>query len=141
MFYTVPFCCDRHDDGFNLQDFLPAALYSVTEEAASAKTGQPRTIIRVKSKRVELEKQVIKWLNSKVAAEEYSRPSYEILSANKMRDLLRLPSKNIVSANYIATSLGENQEWRDAYAGELYHLIYEFDLEIKTSAIDEIRGA
>lgn len=133
--YTAPFCCDRDDDGFNLQDFLPGKLYRIQESPTEEPKKATRSVstLRPKSERTALEDKLVGWLTIQVKNDPDRRPSYEILSPEQMKILLRMQARAITSPSSIVEALHENEEWSEEWAGQLYTLISEFDRDLQAT--------
>lgn len=85
--------------------------------------------IRPPAERLLLEDRIIVWLENEVQKDPYFRPSYEILSVDRMKVLLRMLPMDVMSANSITSALNETREWEDQYASALFIIIFEFDIE------------
>ncbi|KAF9486495.1 P-loop containing nucleoside triphosphate hydrolase protein [Pholiota conissans] len=153
MEYTGPFCCDRHNDGFDLQAFLPGILFRgntsvVNDEVpppatTSGEMTMTRTIKkknRSKPERLLLEPHLIEWLDIQVANDPAKRPAYEILSTEQTKTLLSIASKDITSASAIVEALDETDEWMAQWGDGLFRLIFEFDMQIQSSKAAQKRN-
>lgn len=128
--YTTPFCCDRHNDGFNIEDYLPGKLYQ-GPPSAEAKEPSQAAKARAKAEREHLEDKVIDWVYAQAASDLDNRPTYEILSLEKTKILLRIESKDVTSARAIMEAIDETEEWLEEYGQSLYNVLFEFDLQLK----------
>ena len=88
--YTSEFCCDRHDDGFDLQLFLPGALYKITGEKQKADSQANGTSakLRPKADQIILDNKIIEWLKGKTTQDAISCPYYHILSDDQKKTLV-----------------------------------------------------
>lgn len=135
--FTSTFCCDRHDNSFDLQAFLPGTIYKL-----EASTGEKQKVVssgtsaklRPKADRISLDDKIIQWLKDKVAQDPSGRPYYHILSDSQKKTLIRIPSKDLQSPANIIQVLDESEEWGALWAGKLFHLISEHDIASKAAA-------
>jgi hypothetical protein len=139
--YTSAFCCDRHDDGFNLQLFLPGALYKTTGEKRKADSQADGTSAkpRPKADRIILDNKIINWLKGEIAQDPLNRPYYHILSDDQRKTLVRISSKDLQSSSTITEALEETEEWGTQWAGKLFCLIFEHDMATK-AAVSKVRA-
>jgi hypothetical protein len=128
--YTTPFCCDRHNNGFNIEEYLPSKLYQ-GPSAVEAKEPSQAAKLRAKAERERLEDKVIDWVYAQAASDLDNRPTYEILSPEKTKILLRMEPKDITSARAIMEAIDETEEWLEEYGQSLFRLVFEFDLQLK----------
>lgn len=130
--YTTMFCCDRHQDGFLLQDHLPGKIYKeggVKRKEAPANTSKYRPV----KDRPALDLKIIAWLEQVLANDELMRSSYDILADEQRLLLLRIPPKDIVSPLSIVRALDETEEWASTFADQLFKLIHDHDASIITA--------
>ncbi|KDR79157.1 hypothetical protein GALMADRAFT_63303 [Galerina marginata CBS 339.88] len=134
--YTSQFCCDRHDDGFDLQLFLPGTLYKITGEKRKADSlaDGPSTKLRPKADRIILDNKIIEWLKSEIEQDPIGRPYYHILSDDQKKTLVRISSKDLQSSSTITNALDETEEWATQWASKLFVLIFEHDLATKEAS-------
>jgi len=132
--YTSEFCCDRHDDGFNLQLFLPGMLYKMTREKWKADSQADRTsaMLRPKADQIILDNKIIEWLKGETAQDPIGRLYYHILSDDQKKSLVRIASKDLQSSSTIT------EEWGTQWAGKLFCLIFEHDMA--TKAVSKVRA-
>jgi len=134
--YTSEFCCDRHDDGFDLQLFLPGALYKITGEKQKADSQANGTSakLRPKADQIILDNKIIEWLKGKTTQDAISCPYYHILSDDQKKTLVWIASKDLQSLSTITEALEETEEWGTQWAGKLFHLIFEHNMATKEAA-------
>ncbi|KAF8169076.1 P-loop containing nucleoside triphosphate hydrolase protein, partial [Pholiota molesta] len=107
--YLHRFCCDRHNNGFNLQEFLPGKIFMNESPAEETKAPRVVTTYRPKTDRAALEKKVIEWMDFQAVNDPGKRPAA------------------------IVDALDETDEWKQRWSQQLYDLIFEFDLALTTS--------
>ena len=117
----TPYCCDRHNDGFSLQAFLPSDLFT---QAITIITVDPRTrtqnTFRPPGERHDLDEKLIAWINMEVSHDELCRAPYDILSDANREKLVKAAFDSINSVAAISQLLGE--EW----AHKIHMQIVEF---------------
>ncbi|KAF8150858.1 P-loop containing nucleoside triphosphate hydrolase protein [Crassisporium funariophilum] len=130
------FCCDRHNDGFDLQVFLPGILYKITGEKRKADTQAdgPSAKLRTKADRMTLDGKIIEWLKNETAQDPIGRPYYHILSDNQKKTLVRIAAKDLHSPSTITTALDETDKWGTQWASKLFRLIFEHDMATKAAS-------
>ena len=123
----TPFCCDRHNDGFSLQDFLPSDLFT---QAITIITVDPRTrtqnTFRPPGERHDLDEKLIAWINMEVSHDELCRAPYDILSDANREKLVKATFDSINSVAAISQLLGETAEWEEEWAHKLHVQIVEY---------------
>lgn len=140
--HTGPFCCDRHNDGFNLNDHLPSRLYSPsqgtkrketednTDTEAQDTNTEKRTELRLKDERRPFDLQLIEWIKNEMKFNNpYNRPFQDILSHRKRKILVRIHREDprLQSAATIVTALDESQDWAARHGESLYTFICKYN--------------
>lgn len=119
-----------------MQLFLPGALYKITGEKrkADSQTDATSAKLRPKADRIILDNKIIEWLKGETTQDPISRPYYHILSDNQKKTLIRIASKDLQSSSTITEALEETEEWGTQWAGKLFRLIFEHDMDTKAAA-------
>ncbi|KAK7452181.1 hypothetical protein VKT23_012284 [Stygiomarasmius scandens] len=130
-FFTA-FCCDAHDDGFDLQELLPGKLYnpSITPETSDVtkeKLTGPKS--RSSTNKKQLRKLLEQWLekahlNNTMAP---TWPVYYILSESHLKTLSSAPPYSIVISAFdaekekvLSPEIIEDSEWYESDWEELF---------------------
>jgi hypothetical protein len=126
LVYVTDFCCDCHEDGFKLQDYLPGFLYTGADAFIS--TGpKPANRYRPTWERQALDELLISWVQSHLdKPNAVFRSSYDILSYSQREMLIKARYENITSPSVITQILNESPEWEALWAQGLYELIQNF---------------
>ena len=135
--YTSEFCCDQHDDGFNLQFFLPGTLYRITGEKRKADSQADGTSAKLwpKADQIILDNKIIECLKGETTQDPISCPYHHILSDDQKKTLIQIASKDLQSSSTITEALKETEEWGTQWAGKLFHLILEHDMATNTTHV------
>ena len=122
--YTTKFCCDRHSDGFNLQDFLPGKIYEPSPLVTKKRGKYPK--YRATKDRPALDHQLMQWLEK-----EHEGDEYDILSHLQRVKLVRTQAKDLHNPGDITLLLGESREWEAEWAFKLFALLQQYEAELK----------
>lgn len=132
MKFTAPYCCDAHDNGFNLQDFLPGPLWtadSASLDSHLAKSTQPS---RPSKQKKELTRKLHDWLfhthNTNLFA--FAQPMYTILADSQIKALVRPPAGTFTWIEEITAALDQGPEWETQWASKILGVITEFDSQV-----------
>ncbi|PBK80023.1 hypothetical protein ARMGADRAFT_950092, partial [Armillaria gallica] len=99
--FTGPFCCDRHNNGFDLQNFLPGPLLRSSPTAAPAPlSGQKRPQPDVPNRSTK---------------------------AQKLLCLARVAPSLITAPLSLLSILEETTDWMDEWGKKLYDVIFDFN--------------
>ncbi|KAJ7598279.1 P-loop containing nucleoside triphosphate hydrolase protein [Mycena floridula] len=120
--YVTDHCCDAHNDGFDLQKFLPGPLYvPVAEEA----------IKKVKSRKRPLKQQeilqviVTKWLHESYSNNRhFGRQIYHILTHGQIKALVAVPVGDLATKEAL---LGQSSAWEELWGDSLMAVIVGHD--------------
>lgn len=123
----TPFCCDQHNDGFNLQAYLPSNLFTqeITIITVDPRT-QTQNTYRPPGERHALDEKLIAWINTEVSQDELCRAPYDILSDANREKLVKATFNSINSMAAISQLLSETAEWEDEWAHKIHKQIVEF---------------
>ncbi|KAK0458767.1 uncharacterized protein EV420DRAFT_1642489 [Desarmillaria tabescens] len=101
LHYSGPFCCDRHNDAFNLQNFLPGPIYNPQSSEASSKRKPNREKYRLpKAHRIILQRRLEDWRRTEHEADALKsvRPRYFILSDSHIVTLAKTRAELVSSS-------------------------------------------
>lgn len=130
--YNTQFCCDRHtDEVFDLEDFLPGAIFTSIPVSPSLKRKKRPTYRRI-CDRAALDDRIISWLQTSSEQDPLRgiRAMYDILSHKQRSKLVRAPAKSICTAAKLVELLEETEEWRGEWANSLLEVVVAYDREL-----------
>lgn len=132
MRFTTPYCCDAHNDGFKLQDFLPGLLWSGNTtllDPHPAKSTQPS---RPSKQKKELTRKLYDWLlhTHSTNSLAFAQPMYTILADLQIKTLVRRPAGSFTLVEEVTTALDQNSKWETQWASKILGIITEFDSQI-----------
>ncbi|KAL0563514.1 hypothetical protein V5O48_018553 [Marasmius crinis-equi] len=134
--YSGPFCCNRHDDDFVLNDFLPSPVFGPSAKLVEmcvdddSEEGPTRNHYRLPlSTRYELQLKLWCWRLQMHEGDELKavRTPDMILSDHQLADLSKALPNKVASAELIQTFLGEGDDWTDEWAAKICAVIKAFD--------------
>ncbi|THV02963.1 P-loop containing nucleoside triphosphate hydrolase protein [Dendrothele bispora CBS 962.96] len=135
--YSTPFCCDAHENGFDLESFLPSKLYT----PLSTMDTDTDTIKTQKTKRCStatqdaLTKRLESWRINMHNGDMYAavRPIYYILPDSHIKLLVAQLPHSIRSGYNVTYLLEQTYEWGKLWADKIYRVIARFDQEEERS--------
>ncbi|KAK0434245.1 P-loop containing nucleoside triphosphate hydrolase protein [Armillaria borealis] len=132
--FTGPFCCDRHNNGFDLQNFLPGPLLRSSPAVASAPlSGQKRPQPEVPNQSTKAQKLLVSELQSWRHQEHKAdplravRPEREIITDKFIKRLARVAPSLITAPLSLLSLLEETTDWMDEWGKKLYDVISDFN--------------
>jgi hypothetical protein len=127
LHFKTPFCCDRHDDGFSLEAFLPVFLYTGAINIIPVQT-KAKKCYRPTWERLALDELLITWVENEVRQDRLLRSTYDILSRAQWDTLQQTNYSSITSPAVIAQILDKMPEWEEEWAEKLYRIICDYQL-------------
>ncbi|KAF8221223.1 hypothetical protein L208DRAFT_1329412, partial [Tricholoma matsutake] len=133
LHYETMFCCDDHNDGFVLANFLPGPLFSEKPPIGSSKRKKGPCVTYQKIVNwPALDSHVIEWLQNVNSNDLLHgiQMMYNILSFLQRLDLVHAHSRTIQSPQDITKLLEETEEWSNEWAEPLFLMISQYDKDI-----------
>ncbi|KAK7442230.1 hypothetical protein VKT23_016200 [Stygiomarasmius scandens] len=131
--YTGPFCCDRHGDGFRLQDFLPSKIYSQTDfdHDHPPKPPAKRNQYCPTEQREVVVTELKKWRRVQHLGNPYRAvfPEWTILSDKDIENISKLkPCKMHSIANMLECLQHEpSKEWQEKWGEKLLGFLFNLN--------------
>ncbi|KAJ7598193.1 P-loop containing nucleoside triphosphate hydrolase protein [Mycena floridula] len=131
--FANKFCCDSHDNGFDLRDFLPGPL-SVDSPLVSSEDEAPEPVSAPKrpvKQKKELKTLIQIWLSSASVGDSYhfARPRYLILMESQIAALLIPPAGELTTVQDLTRLLDQSDDWESMWAASLLQVIVGYDEE------------
>jgi hypothetical protein len=135
--FNGPYCCDRHNDGFNLQDYLPGPLHLHAADAQIIILPPPPPPARNQYRSTASQAVLIPLLTDWRRTEHMNDPlravcpEFEILSDTELKLVARWKPNSITlsGSDKIAAELKQTKEWQEVWGTKLFRVLFEFDLE------------
>ncbi len=131
MKYNGTFCCDRHHDGFRLQDFLPGPLDPAPVEAVELSTVITRNQYRPTASQEKLAPLLKAWRRKEYLNDDLRAvyPEYLILSDQDMKSVVQLrpDSDALASPSMLSLHLGQTADWERSWARPLHSFLIQFN--------------
>ncbi|KAJ7576555.1 P-loop containing nucleoside triphosphate hydrolase protein [Mycena floridula] len=132
--FANKFCCDGHDNGFDLRDFLPGPL-SVDSPPVSSEDEAPEPVSAPKrpvKQKKELKTLIQIWLSSASVGDRYhfARPRYLILMESQIAALLIPPAGELTTVQDLTRLLDQSDDWESMWAASLLQVIVGYDKEV-----------
>jgi hypothetical protein len=127
--YTTKFCCDRHQNGFNLQDFVPGTIFTGKDDKVPAEK-KKRAVYRPVKDRVALEESIHTWRRH-VHANDSVRmvmPARWIIDDGQIKTLAATLPSALSCPETITRILGKPSEWSKQYAHSLFNVIQKYEV-------------
>lgn len=131
MQFVTDYCCDRHENGFELQAFLPGTLFlNDTPLDFHKSTSQATTVPkRSNAQKKELTKCLKSWCltthkNSKLTS---VRPAYYILSDVEVKTLIGPVARTLDSIDAVTNILQQSTEWKTHWANGILGIIQDYN--------------
>ncbi|THU95424.1 P-loop containing nucleoside triphosphate hydrolase protein [Dendrothele bispora CBS 962.96] len=141
-FFTA-FCCDAHNNGFNLQRLLPGKLYNPDtahkpSDVPMKKSSNPKP--RSSANKKQLRKLFEQWLEKAHEDNPMSPvwPVYYILSESHLKTLVSTAPHSIVSERHLISLLKQTDDWAKLWAADIFKIISTFDAKNEKMSSPEI---
>lgn len=126
--FTSPWCCDQHDNRFDIQQFLLRPLHT-GNEPAPPKTKHKHTQNHPVKDRDAPAKCLYSWhrlahSNDRLCA---IRPPTFLLDDLSIKTLIKIHLDHIQSSANIISTLNETEEWRQEWAAKILQVILDYD--------------
>ncbi|KAF8119145.1 P-loop containing nucleoside triphosphate hydrolase protein [Boletus edulis] len=128
--YSAQWCCDRHNDGFNILSFFHGDVRtSDAAEVSAAATKRKRTQLRATAERQQLLDALVSWREQAHAQDPYRGvwPIARLLSKNGLELLSKTHPNDTTSPSDLVALLQESDEWGSEYGSKAFAIIQEFD--------------
>jgi hypothetical protein len=133
--FTGPWCCNRHNNEFDLQSLVPGPIFSGVDTAITQAIKRKRRITnRPVDERMALASILHTWQLTKHSKDHLApvRPLFYILSDYSINKLAKLPMSKDISPASITEALDETLEWSKEFADEICLAIRDFDSAMAT---------
>ncbi|KAF8124050.1 P-loop containing nucleoside triphosphate hydrolase protein [Boletus edulis] len=129
--YSARWCCDRHNNSFNLQSFFHGEVHTSDAEVSAAGTTmkRKRTQLRAMAERQSLLDTLVSWRERAHAEDPYRGvwPAARLLNNNGLELLSKTHPNDITSPSDLVALLQESDEWGSEYSTEIFAIIKQFD--------------
>ena len=130
--FTNHFCCDRHDNGFNLAVFFPGKSHTTgqlvfVDQSAKAATSRPK-YCPVKE-REPLKASLYAWRSRVHQNDPYCgvRQILWILTDADIELICKTTRKSLVNVDQLKSLLGADSDWADEWGQQIIEEISSFD--------------
>ena len=132
--FTTEFCCDNHNDGFDLNKYFPGPILT-SSPPKPAPEKKKRSKYRPMNQRTELAAQIMTWWRIAHSDDPIFRSWAQdwILPDSSIILLARANSGDFATPNDITKFLQENNDWHDSWANEIHTIIHDYDILINTN--------
>jgi hypothetical protein len=130
--FTTEFCCDNHNNGFDLTKYFPGRIGPPPKPAAEKKK---RSRYRPMDQRTELAAQLFTWRKIIHSDDPVFRswPQDWIISDSNIVLLARAKAGDFMMPNDITNFLHENNDWQDSWADKIHAIISDYDILTNSS--------
>ena len=129
--FTTEFCCDNHNNGFDLTKYFPGRIGPPPKPPAEKKK---RFRYRPKDQCTELAAQLSAWRRIAHSDDPVFRswPQDWIISDSAVVLLARAKAGDFTTPNDITKFLHENGDWHDSWADEIHTIISDYNILVNS---------
>jgi hypothetical protein len=128
--YVTCFCCDRHDDDFDLQSFFPGPVLTGQESVAKPKKPKkPHVKRRQMQERPALETILAIWWSQSHKSDPLNAimPASWIMDDTQITTLSAVHPSLLSSAADVTQVLGKSTDWLEKYSEQIHKIIDKYD--------------
>jgi hypothetical protein len=124
--FTTEFCCDNHNNGFDLTKYFPGRIGPPPKPPVEKKK---RSRYRPMDQRTELAARLFTWRRIAHSDDPVFRswPQDWIISDSAIVLLARAKARDFTTPNDITTFLHENSDWHNSWADEIHTIISDYN--------------